>query len=110
MDFSGFSILVAFFLLIYGDNYKVKSMRKYITWDDIKIQNDNYRDHNKLAQRFGSGNVDDNDGSTTYRVIVVDQNGSGDSFTVQGAVDMVPLNNSIRVKIYILPGFYRSVN
>nr|GEX04640.1 pectinesterase QRT1-like [Tanacetum cinerariifolium] len=107
MDFSGFSILVAFFLLIYGDNYKVKSMRKYITWDDIKIQDENYRDHNKLAQRFGSGNVNDDDGSTTYRVIVVDQNGRGDSLTLQGAVDMVPLNNSIRVKIYILPGFYR---
>ncbi|KAG5550997.1 hypothetical protein RHGRI_009432 [Rhododendron griersonianum] len=41
------------------------------------------------------------------RVIVVDLNGKGDSVTVQGAVDMVPLNNSQRVKIYISPGIYR---
>lgn len=33
--------------------------------------------------------MDDNDGSTSYRVIVVDQNVRGDSLTVQVAVDMV---------------------
>ena len=31
----------------------------------------------------------------------------GDSTTVQGAVDMVPQNNTERVKIYIYPGIYR---
>ncbi|CAM8931252.1 unnamed protein product [Rhodiola kirilowii] len=40
-------------------------------------------------------------------VIVVDQNGGGNSVSVQGAVDLVPDNNSERVKIFILPGIYR---
>ncbi|KAK4484765.1 hypothetical protein RD792_007359 [Penstemon davidsonii] len=39
-------------------------------------------------------------------VIVVDKNGRGDSVTVQGAVDMVPEQNTQRVKIQILPGIY----
>lgn len=100
MDFSGFSILVAFFLLFYGDN-QVKSLRKYITWDDIKIKQDHH--HQKITERFSFDNGNGNES----RVIVVDQNGKGDSLTVQAAVDMVPFNNSNRVKIYILPGIYR---
>ncbi|KAK4753335.1 hypothetical protein SAY87_022133 [Trapa incisa] len=44
---------------------------------------------------------------TTNRVIVVDKDGNGDSVSVQGAVDMVPVDNTERVKILILPGIYR---
>lgn len=40
-------------------------------------------------------------------IIIVDKNGSGDSVTVQGAVNMVPILNRIRHKIYIRPGIYR---
>ncbi|KAF7831337.1 pectinesterase QRT1-like [Senna tora] len=35
------------------------------------------------------------------------QQGNGHSTTVQGAVDMVPIQNRDRVKIYIFPGIYR---
>ncbi|KAF7141564.1 hypothetical protein RHSIM_Rhsim06G0227400 [Rhododendron simsii] len=65
-----------------------------ITWEDMKV------DLRKQRQ-------DLKDGYNTSRVIVVDQSGKGDSVTVQGAVDMVPMYNSDRVKIYILPGIYR---
>ncbi|EPS61453.1 hypothetical protein M569_13345, partial [Genlisea aurea] len=41
------------------------------------------------------------------RIIVVDQEGNGDSKTVQGAVDLVPENNEARVKILVYPGVYR---
>ena len=54
--------------------------------------------------------MDDEQGITSNvggRIIVVDQTGNGDSTTVQGAVDMVPQNNTERVKIYIYPGIYR---
>lgn len=65
-----------------------------ITWEDMKV------DLKKQRQ-------DLKDGYNTSRVIVVDQSGKGDSVTVQGAVDMVPMYNSDRLKIYILPGIYR---
>jgi len=62
-----------------------------ITWDDFTV------DEKGTTSNVGG------------RVIVVDQSGNGDSTTVQGAVDMVPLNNTQRVKIYIYPGIYRFV-
>ncbi|KAI3769190.1 hypothetical protein L6452_00290 [Arctium lappa] len=96
-----FGIWVAFFLVIYGHNCRVKSMGKYITWDDIDI--DIRDDRQKKPERFSFEHGDEN-GS---RVIVVDQSGKGHSLTVQGAIDLVPFNNSIRFKIYILPGIYR---
>ncbi|KAI3943436.1 hypothetical protein MKW92_045508 [Papaver armeniacum] len=40
-------------------------------------------------------------------VITVAQNGSGDSTTLQEAIDMIPENNEQRVKIIINPGTYR---
>lgn len=43
-------------------------------------------------------------------IIVVRQDGLGDSTTVQGAVDMVPIDNHRRVKIYIYPGIFRYVD
>lgn len=66
----------------------------FITWEDMKVDLKKQR-------------LDLRDGYNTSRVIVVDQSGKGDSFTVQGAVDMVPMHNSERVKIYVLPGIYR---
>ncbi|XP_043700397.1 pectinesterase QRT1-like [Telopea speciosissima] len=45
--------------------------------------------------------------NNSTQVIVVAKDGTGDSLTVQGAVDMIPLNNEIRVKILIQPGIYR---
>ncbi|KAI9115677.1 hypothetical protein K1719_013346 [Acacia pycnantha] len=43
------------------------------------------------------------------RVIVVDQNGRGNSTTVQGAVDLVPVNNPSRIKIIVYPGTYNEL-
>ncbi|KAG2390757.1 Pectinesterase protein [Vigna angularis] len=59
-----------------------------ITWDDFMV------DEKDTTSNVGG------------RVIVVDQNGNGDSTTVQAAVDMVPQNNTQRVKIFIYPGIY----
>uniref|UniRef100_A0A2N9FA95 Pectinesterase n=1 Tax=Fagus sylvatica TaxID=28930 RepID=A0A2N9FA95_FAGSY len=73
-----------------GEDYA----KNYISWDDMKVG-----DH-----KAGLNTRHEYEGS---RVIVVDQNGGGDSFTVQGAVDMVPEQNTKRVKIYIHPGIYR---
>ncbi|XP_052206858.1 pectinesterase QRT1 [Diospyros lotus] len=67
----------------------------FISWDDLKVD----VERGELEVRDWGGN--------RSRVIVVDQSGKGDSVTVQGAVDMVPLHNSERVKIFILPGIYR---
>ncbi|CAO2833660.1 unnamed protein product [Amaranthus hypochondriacus] len=72
----------------------------FITWDDIKI--DDFRDLESKNEIRGKGSWN-NSG-----IIVVDKTGkTGDSVTVQGAVDMVPYGNSRRVKIVILPGIYR---
>ncbi|MFS8030139.1 putative pectinesterase [Helianthus anomalus] len=99
MDF----IRMASFLLLI---FCVKGLGKYITWDDIKIHYEDNDDHDykKITERLSFQNGDDGNQS---RVIVVDQSGHADSRTIQAAVDMVPVNNSIRVKIYILPGVYR---
>ncbi|KAL0353520.1 UNVERIFIED_CONTAM: Pectinesterase QRT1 [Sesamum angustifolium] len=66
--------------------------RNYITWNDLNVD-----DHRSPLRESGY----------QKRVIVVDVNGRGDSVTVQGAVDMVPENNTERVKIHVLPGVYR---
>ncbi|KAK4341907.1 hypothetical protein RND71_037723 [Anisodus tanguticus] len=68
--------------------------QRYITWDDIKVKS-NTIDLTIEKSRKSEG------------VIVVDQNGNGDSVTVQGAVDMVAVHNSKPVKILIRPGIYR---
>ncbi|KAI8006309.1 Pectinesterase QRT1 [Camellia lanceoleosa] len=65
----------------------------YITWEDMKVDLQKER-------------LDLTEEQKRRRVIVVDQNGKGDSVTVQGAVDMVPLLSSQRVKIYIHSGIY----
>lgn len=73
------------------------SYKDYISWDDLKVN-----EHKDLRSNSGD---EYNEGG---RVVVVDKNGGGNSRTVQGAVDMVPQHNTQRVKIYILPGIYRS--
>ncbi|XP_028752948.1 pectinesterase QRT1-like [Neltuma alba] len=86
-------LVISFVGLLAAESGKNGSMnvRSYITWDDLTV------DENGLASKSKSD----------VQVIVVDQNGNGDSSTVQGAVDMVPDQNSQRVKIYISPGTYR---
>ncbi|GER32853.1 pectin lyase-like superfamily protein [Striga asiatica] len=71
--------------------------RNYITWRDLKMEGP---PRNFPLRDIGGNN-------RNKLVIVVDKYGRGDSFTVQGAVDMVPENNVQRVKIHILPGVYR---
>ncbi|KAK6934582.1 Pectinesterase, catalytic, partial [Dillenia turbinata] len=66
----------------------------YITWDDMEITW-------KWPGWYFRNNFDQS------RVLIVNKYGFGHSETVQGAVDMVPENNSKRVKIYISPGIYR---
>lgn len=96
-------VAMVFGVFLWG--VKASFARNYITWDDMKVEEQlkeirlGLRDDDIINDHEFSGN--------RSRVIVVDQNGNGDSYTVQGAVDMVPLNNSQRVKIYILPGIYR---
>jgi len=66
-------------------------IRNYISWEDLEVD----------EQRLTLKRHDD------VRVIIVNKYGWGHSETVQGAVDMVPVNNKHRVKIYIYPGIYR---
>ncbi|KAK8527105.1 hypothetical protein V6N13_084976 [Hibiscus sabdariffa] len=70
-------------------------VKNFISWDDIKV------DEHQI--RLSDSRVNRN----RTRVIVVNKNGEADSVTVQGAIDMVPENNTRRVKIFILPGTYR---
>ncbi|OIW11102.1 hypothetical protein TanjilG_22909 [Lupinus angustifolius] len=82
----GFPILLLVYIIqVHGVNGHAKN---FITWDDLMV------DEHNLASDIGG------------QVIVVDHGGNGDSTTVQGAVDMVPEDNTERVKIYIYPGTY----
>ncbi|CAL5341615.1 unnamed protein product [Camellia sinensis] len=91
--------LVAGFLVLFLGSIEVGSGKSqaytmnYITWEDMKVDLQKER-------------LDLTEEQNRSRVIVVDQNGKGDSVTIQGAVDIVPLLNSQRVKIYIHPGIY----
>ncbi|KAF6153741.1 hypothetical protein GIB67_000974 [Kingdonia uniflora] len=67
---------------------------RVITWEDMKVGNSIGR--LKLSEKVNMS-----------RVIVVAKDGTGDSVTVQGAVDLVPDYSSRRVKILILPGVYK---
>lgn len=96
--FVGASVLVFLGGVEVGFSQSEAYARNYISWDDLKV------DEPKVGLNSRNEFVN---GS---RVIVVDKNGGGDSLTVQGAVDMVPEQNTDRVKIYILPGIYRSEN
>ncbi|KAE8654187.1 Pectinesterase QRT1 [Hibiscus syriacus] len=70
-------------------------LKNFISWDDIKVDEHQIKLSDSRVNRNRS------------RVIVVNKNGGADSVTVQGAIDMVPENNTRRVKIFILPGTYR---
>lgn len=72
----------------------------FIAWDDLKLVKD-YNEKNRAEVS------DSKDVSNQTRVIVVDKLGRGDSMTVQGAIDLIPHNNSQRIKISISPGIYR---
>ncbi|KAK4746346.1 hypothetical protein SAY87_012658 [Trapa incisa] len=96
---SKLSILFAMVIIVgvHGDA-TAKEGRYFISWDDLRL--DQRRSGLSLRSELRLN-------WTTNRVIVVDKDGNGDSVSVQGAVDMVPLNNIQRVKILILPGIYR---
>ncbi|XP_020599947.1 pectinesterase QRT1 isoform X2 [Phalaenopsis equestris] len=64
-----------------------------ISWTDLRID-EHYEGSNFKAEE---GKKD---------VLLVSKDGSGDSKTVQGAVNMVPDGNKERIKIYIAPGVY----
>ncbi|RWV79781.1 hypothetical protein BHE74_00014990 [Ensete ventricosum] len=64
--------------------------RDFISWDDLSVEK-----HTRT--------MDAVDGDAS-RVILVAKDGTGDSTTVQGAVDMIPDGNKERVKILINPG------
>ncbi|KAL3503605.1 hypothetical protein ACH5RR_038054 [Cinchona calisaya] len=74
--------------------------KNFIEWDDLSVDDDDQNNNTNKG-------LDLNQRNPSSRVIVVDQNGGGDSLTVQGAVDLVPQQNHLRHKIYILPGIYR---
>ncbi|URE21675.1 pectinesterase [Musa troglodytarum] len=65
----------------------------FISWDDLSVE--------KYTRT-----MDAVDGDAS-RVILVSKDGTGDSTTVQGAMDMIPDGNKARVKILINPGVYR---
>ncbi|XP_022975722.1 pectinesterase QRT1 [Cucurbita maxima] len=75
--------------------------RYAISWDDLRVD---VPSRQGLSSGVHGGGVQNGTGT---RIIVVDRSSSGDSTTVQGAVDLVPHNNNQRVKIYIRPGIYR---
>lgn len=103
MELGVFSVFVGASVLVFlggvevGFSQSEAYAKNYISWADLKVD----------EQKMGLNSR--NEFVNRSRVIVVDKNGGGDSLTVQGAVDMVPEQNTERVKIYILPGIYRSV-
>ena len=96
MEFSVFSLSMLVLFVIFTRQMGVcNTDRNLISWEDLSIE--------KYLGKSGSNDTDQG------RVIVVSKDGTGDSKTVQGAVDLVPLWSKERVKIIILPGVYRSV-
>ncbi|CAL5083995.1 unnamed protein product [Urochloa decumbens] len=75
----------------------------FITWDDLSIPVAAPRGVPEGAMGGGVKARARHDLET----IVVAQDGTGHSRTVQGAVDMVPTGNRRRVKILVRPGIYR---
>ncbi|CAM6099791.1 unnamed protein product [Calypogeia fissa] len=59
-----------------------------------------------LLQAADGGFDHDAISSSRFASVTVDQNGSGDFTTVQGAIDAVPESNTQRVVIRIFPGTY----
>ncbi|KAJ8766978.1 hypothetical protein K2173_012453 [Erythroxylum novogranatense] len=93
--FRGKCVLALILVLFISSCSLGSSQGNIITWDDVILPGNRGGGLSFRGYFNRSG------------VIVVDQNGTGDSLTVQGAIDMVPNYNTERVKIYILPGVYR---
>ncbi|WCJ33061.1 Pectin lyase-like superfamily protein [Euphorbia peplus] len=87
-------IFISFFFVCVKFQLGLAQYADLINWDDLRVNDD----HARLSSR---------DTYNLTHLIIVDKDGRGDSLTVQGAIDMVPLNNTARVKIVILPGIYR---
>lgn len=83
----------------------------FITWDDLSIPAAAASASVADGGVGGRGGVKAAAGGRARALdtIVVSQDGTGHSRTVQGAVDMVPAGNRRRVKILVRPGVYRSV-
>lgn len=81
-------------LLCEGARMNALRRNVLITWSDLNVS------------RGQSGYSDAKD-MVAGRVISVSKDGNGDSTTVQGAVDMVPDDNTVRFKILIKAGVYR---
>ncbi|CAL5061715.1 unnamed protein product [Urochloa decumbens] len=77
----------------------------FITWDDLSIPVAAPRGVPEGA--MGGGGGVKARARHDLETIVVAQDGTGHSRTVQGAVDMVPAGNRRRVKILVRPGVYR---
>ncbi|XP_062081257.1 pectinesterase QRT1 [Humulus lupulus] len=96
--FFAFGVVLVTVLCRFEVGFSLEEANKnYIGWDDFEVD----------VQKMGLAKGDDDQYGNGTRVIVVDKSGKGDSLTVQGAVDLVPQFNSLRVKIFILPGIYR---
>ncbi|KAL4184785.1 hypothetical protein AMTRI_Chr10g227250 [Amborella trichopoda] len=94
MGCSGFNGFLVVLMLVLGV-CRGSSSNAYISWDDLSLGGGS--DELEVGKREKG----------RERVIVVAQDGSGDSRTVQGAIDLVPRGNYQRVKIFIKQGFYR---
>ncbi|KQK15306.1 pectinesterase QRT1 [Brachypodium distachyon] len=82
----------------------------FITWEDLAIPAMSAAGGARRGLPAGAhwpGSTAAAAGPETETTIVVSQDGTGHSRTVQGAVDMVPAGNARRVKILIRPGVYR---
>lgn len=82
------------------DDQNPHGQKNFITWNDCRL--------NLMERRSFLNN---NNGTRKNRmgldVIVVAKDGTGDSETLQGAINMVQVDNTRRVKIFIRPGIYR---
>ncbi|KAI3941094.1 hypothetical protein MKW92_021789 [Papaver armeniacum] len=106
---SNLNILGAIFLVVFitcqlnnvsgVDDQNVHGQKNFITWNDCTL--------NSMEMRSNLNNNGTRRNSMGLAVIVVAKDGTGDSETLQGAIDMVPADNTHRVKIFIRPGIYR---
>ncbi|XP_077217537.1 pectinesterase QRT1-like [Tasmannia lanceolata] len=91
MNSSDFSLSMMFLLIVLVTQMGISW--GFISWDDLGME-----------KNFGKLSFNN---KVKGRVIVVAKDGTGDSKTVQGAIDLVPNYNAERVKIFIQPGIYR---
>jgi pectinesterase len=87
---------------------------EFITWEDLTMpalaavpRGMPVQEGSVKSAAAGGGAAPRRGGTAALSTIVVSQDGTGHSRTVQGAVDMVPAGNTRRVKILVRPGVYR---